>query len=107
MLFFLAAAFYILLSSMYDNERLLSYCVKFAPQLPQGYLRSGNWQAYFVWLMLGSSIWLLFLLWNLLYLALATGIMFALFTIVAYRLGKMLAKSRKPFQRINIHEVED
>jgi hypothetical protein len=35
MLFFLAALFYLLISSLYDNQQLIGYCVKYAPKLPQ------------------------------------------------------------------------
>ncbi|HKZ94192.1 MAG TPA: hypothetical protein VJ249_06410 [Candidatus Bathyarchaeia archaeon] len=108
MLFFLAALFYTLLYGLYDNEALLSYCVVFAPKLPQRYSKGGTGPVYiFSWLMLGSSLWLLFLLCNLLYLALATGIMFTLFVIMAYRMSRILNRTRKPYQRINLHGIED
>ena len=107
MLFFLATLFYELLSNLFENEALLSYCVKFAPKLPKSIHGGISWRYYLNRLMLGSSLWLLFLLWNLLYLALATGIMFLLFVIVSYRSGRRFGRDRKPFQRINLYEVEN
>ena len=107
MLFFLSALFYLLYSSLFDNQQLIGYCVKHAPKLPKDILKSADRRAWFIWLMLGSSLWLLFLLWNLLYLALATGIVFALFVITSYRKMNRLFKGFEDYQRISLHEVEN
>jgi len=107
MLFFLAALFHGLLYSINGNEQLLSYCVVFAPKLPQRWKGGIPLEYVFNWLMLGSSLWLLFLFWNLRYLALATGIMFVLTVILNYRNMIILDKERNPFQRISLYEVEN
>lgn len=107
MLFFLAALFYLLVSSLFDNQSLINYCVKFAPKLPQDVLKSADRRGWLIWLMLGSSVCLLFLLWNLLYLASATGIVFTLFVITSYRKMNRLFKSFEDYQRISLHEVEN
>jgi hypothetical protein len=81
-LFFLAFMFYLFEFLLFYAIFYLSYCVKAVPPEAKG-RRTAMW----LWL-LGFSLWgiaivLMFTLWNLTYLAMATGAMYAVFTILS------------------------
>lgn len=97
-LFFLAFLLNLIGFILHGNERLLAYCVRIAPQLPEGY-RSG------IVAKLGNSVFylfigivvLMFLAWNLIYLAIVTAIVSGLFTILGYILFKPFAEHYKKY----------
>jgi len=82
-LFFLALVFYLFQFIVFFAIYYLMYCVRGVPPEARGRRSLG------LLLFSGFSLWglvivLMFLLWNLTYLALASGTVYALFTILAF-----------------------
>jgi hypothetical protein len=73
-LFSLALLFHVLGYLLFVEEATLAYCVRLAPKLPEGYRGSVVTRlSNFVWYMLGGVNVLMFLLWNLPVLAVASA----------------------------------
>ena len=97
-LFFLAFLFNLIGFILHGNERLMAYCVRIAPQLPEGY-RSG------IVAKLGNSVYylfiaivvLMFLAWGLIYLTFAVAVVSGLFITLGYVLFKPFAEHYKKF----------
>lgn len=89
-LFFLVLLFHVLGFLLFDEEALLAYCVRTAPQLPRNY--RGGWLVHrlsnFVWYMLAGIIVLMFAVWNLFYLALLAAVVGICLIVLARRLVK-------------------
>jgi len=70
-----------------QQHHILAICLRIAPQLPEKWMR-GSWFKFnselLGWLFLSMSVSLMFFLWNLIYLAVASVIVTALFIIYAY-----------------------
>lgn len=86
-LFFLAVLFNLIGFVLHGNERLMAYCVKTAPLLPEGYRSNvvsklGN----SIYYLFSGIIVLMFLAWSLIYLAIATAIVSAVFIILGHLL---------------------
>ncbi len=84
-LLFLAVLLNLIRFTLHGNERLLAYCVRVAPQLPEGYrsdvvAKLGNSVYY---LFVGIVV-LMFFAWSLIYLAIATAIVSVLFIILGH-----------------------
>jgi len=82
-LFFLAFIFYVFEFLLFYALFYLSYCVKAIPsewkqRRRQRHILMGLWLLSFT--AFGMAIVLMFLLWNLTHLALASGLMYTLFT---------------------------
>jgi len=107
MLFFLTVLFSQLIYHLAVNEAVLTCCVKFAPKLPEKYTKNSLRERMLIWLLLDAAVLLLFLFYNLLYLALATGILFVLTTARTLRTLRMILQMLKPFQRIDLYESGD
>ena len=80
-LFFLASMFYLFLFMLFYGIFYLSYCVKAVPPEAKG-RRIVMWLWFLSFSLWGIAVVLMFLLWNLTYLALVAGIMYALFTML-------------------------
>ncbi len=80
-LFFLAFMFDLMLFMLSFAMFYLAFCVKAVPPEAKG-RRSMMWLWFLIFSLWGISIVLMFLLWNLIYLALTSGIMYALFAIL-------------------------
>jgi cell division protein FtsW (lipid II flippase) len=78
---------------LYGEEKVLFYCVRTAPRLPEG-LRAGvfNYLGGWVWVLLAGMVIVMFLAWNLIYLSLATVTVSAFFTVLAFILTKPLSE---------------
>ena len=82
-LFFLAFLLDSMQFILFYSIMYLAYCIKDVP--PETKMRRKVAWFYFLSLISwGVAVVLMFLLWNLTYLALASGIMYALFTILGY-----------------------
>ena len=95
-LFFLAFLLDLMQFTLFFAIFYLVYCIKEVP--PETKMRRKvAWLYYLSFSLWGVAIVLMFLLWNLTYLALASGIMYALFTILGYILvfKSILELSRK------------
>ncbi len=97
-LFFLAVLFNLIGFILHSNERLLAYCVRFAPQLPEGYrsdvvAKLGN-SVYYVFI---GIVVAMFAAWGLLYLAIATAITSGLFILLGHMLSKPFAEHYKKY----------
>ena len=92
-LFFLVLLFQVLGYLLFEEEAVMAYCVKIAPQLPREY-RAGivHHLSNFVWYMLTGIIALMLLVWNLVYLAIATAIIGISFIILARAVSTPLYK---------------
>lgn len=106
-LFFLAVLFSMLIYELAVEDVVLSTCIRFVPKIPVSCLKSDNWQRILIWILFGASVWLLFLLYNLIFLALATGILYALTIVRAWRTRQTLMRNWKPFRMIDLYESED
>jgi hypothetical protein len=80
-LFFLAFMFYLFQFMLFYGIFYLSYCVKAVPPEAEG-RRAVMWLWFLSFSLWGIAIVLMFLLWNLTYLASVSGIMYTLFTIL-------------------------
>jgi hypothetical protein len=85
-LFSLALLFHVLGYLLFIEEATLAYCVRLAPKLPDGYrgkivTRLSN----FAWYMFGGIIVLMFLVWGLPVLALASAVVGFSFAVWARR----------------------
>ncbi len=74
-LFSLSLLFHVLGHLLFVEEAVIAYCVRFAPKLPEGYsggivTRLSN----FAWYMLSAITVLIFLVWSLPILALASAL---------------------------------
>ncbi len=79
-LFSLALLFHVLGYLLFIEEATLAHSVRVAPKLPEGYRGSAVTRlSNFVWYMLGGVNVLMFVLWNLPLLALASAIVGASF----------------------------
>jgi hypothetical protein len=83
-LFFLVLLFQVLGYLLFEEEAVIAYCVKIAPQLPRDY-RAGIVHHFsnFVWYMLTGIIALMFIVWDLVYLAIFAAIIGISFIILA------------------------
>jgi len=82
-LFFLASIFDLFQFDLFYGVYYLGYCVRKAPPEARGR------RTLMLLMLLSFSLWglaivLMFFLWNLMYLALASGTLYASFTILAY-----------------------
>ena len=82
-LFFLAFMFYLFKFILFWSMLYLAYCVRAVPTEIRG-RRTLMWLMLLSFSMWGVAIVLMFLLWNLTYLALASGIMCAFFIVLDY-----------------------
>ncbi len=74
-LFALAVLFHVLGFLLFIEEAVIAYCVRVAPQLPEGYKGSTiRYLSDFVWYTLTGITFLMFFVWGLHYLALVTAI---------------------------------
>ena len=80
-LFFLAFMFYIFQFMLFYGIFYLSYCIKAVPPEAKG-RRIVMWLWFSSFGLWGVAIVLMFLLWNLTYLAMASGIVYILFTLL-------------------------
>lgn len=97
-LFFLAFFFNLIGFILHSNERLLAYCVRFAPQLPEGYrsdvvAKLGN-SVYYIFI---GSVVAMFAAWGLLYLTIATAIISGLFILLGHILSKPFTEYYKKY----------
>jgi len=86
-LFTLTAVLNIFGLLMYRASVVLGFCVKVAPKLPEAFTRGGRTYDFLATIgriLLGWIVVLMFFLWNLLYLALASGVVTALSIIFSY-----------------------
>ena len=86
-LFVLGVLLDIFLLVVVQQHHILAICLRIAPQLPRRWI--GSWWMKFnaellSWVFLSTSVALMFFLWNLIYLAIASVIVTALFIIYAY-----------------------
>ncbi len=92
-LFSLALLFHVLGYLLYIEEATLAYCVRLAPKLPEGYRGSIVTRlSNFVWYMLGGVNVLMFLVWGLPVLAVASA-------IVGFSFMAWAKKTARPFYR--------
>ena len=92
-LFSLTLLFHILGYLLFIEEATLAYCVRLAPKLPEGYRgRVVTRLSNFVWYMLGGIIVLMFLVWDLPVLALAS-------VVVGVCFGAWARKTAVPFYK--------
>jgi hypothetical protein len=92
-LFSLALLFHVLGYLLFIEEATLAYCVRLAPKLPEGYKGSIVTRlSNFAWYMLGGIIVLMFLVWDLPILALASA-------VVGVSLMAWARKTAIPFYR--------
>ena len=92
-LFVLAVMLDQFLFQLYTRDLTLKNCVRVAPQRPKDPLTTTSKPlnflfAGFSWILLGGSVVLMFFVWNLIYLALASAIVGVLYIIVAHYLYK-------------------
>jgi hypothetical protein len=74
-LFSLALLFHVLGYLLFIEEATLAYCVRLAPKLPENYKGSIVTRlSNFVWYMLGAINVLMFMVWNLPVLAIASAV---------------------------------
>lgn len=86
-LFIFAALLEVFGLLMYRTLLILGFCIRVAPKLPEAFTRRASIYAYLetiAWILLPFGVVLGFLLWNLLYLALATGVFEALCIIFSH-----------------------
>jgi len=86
-LFVLGVLLNIFLLFVVQEHHILAACLRIAPHLPEKWMKS--WWFRFNaellgWAFLSTSVALMFFLWNLIYLAIASVIVTALFIIYAY-----------------------
>jgi hypothetical protein len=73
-LFSLSFLFHILGYLLFVEEAVIAYCVRLAPRLPEGYTGSAVTRlSNFAWYMLSGMTVLMFIVWNLLVLALVSA----------------------------------
>ena len=83
-LFILTVLLDTFLSQLYTRRAIMENCVRIAPPLPEGTVTRGPLVLLaneFGWILLGASVVLMFFVWNLIYLTLASGA-FGLLTII-------------------------
>ena len=81
-LFALSLLFNVLGYLLFIEEATLAYCVRFAPKLPEGYKGSHVARlSSLAWYMFGGINLLMFLVWDLPYLALASAIVAVIFMV--------------------------
>ena len=92
-LFSLAVLFNLIGFTLHNNERILAYCVKVAPKLPEGY-RSNivSKLGHSVYYLFTGILVLMYLAWGLIYLAIATAIISVFFLSLGYVLSKPFAE---------------
>lgn len=83
-IFFLTLFFYLCLVNLYGEQSMIDYCIRYAPPIPRSFKKRGNLMSYMTWILLPTVLVLMFLSWNLTYLALATGISGAFAIVLAY-----------------------
>jgi hypothetical protein len=82
-LFFIAVLFYLFIFLVgWNANTIIYFCKKVPPKTKQ--LSTFNLLTLVSYVLLGVTVILMFLLWNLIYLALASGIVWALFIISFY-----------------------
>ena len=92
-LFSLTLLFHVLGYLLFIEEATLAYCVRLAPKLPEGYSGSTVTRlSNFAWYMLGGIIVLMFFVWDLPILALASAVVGVSFVAWA-------RKTARPFYR--------
>jgi hypothetical protein len=93
-LFSLALLFHVLGYLLFVQEATLAYCVRIAPKLPEDYRGSivTRHLSNFVWYMLGAINVLMFLVWNLPVLAVASA-------VVGFSFMVWARKTASPFYR--------
>ena len=92
-LFSLALLFHVLGYLLFIEEATLAYCVRLAPKLPEAYKGSIVTRlSNFVWYMLGGITVLMFLVWDLPVLAIASA-------AVGFSFMAWAKKTAKPFYR--------
>jgi hypothetical protein len=92
-LFSLTLLFHVLGYLLFIEEATLAYCVRLAPKLPEGYSGSTVTRlSNFAWYMLGGIIVLMFFVWDLPILALASAVVGVSFVAWA-------RKAAEPFYR--------
>ena len=83
-LFSLALVFHILGFLLFVVEAVLAYCVRIAPTLPKGYRgRLITRLSDFVWYALTGITVLMFVIWNLVFLAIASAAVAGFFFVFA------------------------
>jgi hypothetical protein len=93
-LLFLVVLLDILGVLLYGEQIVLFYCVRTAPRLPEGF-KAGifNSLGVWVWVLLAGMVLVMFLAWNLVYLALAAAIVSAFFSVSGFILTKPLREA--------------
>jgi len=78
------------LYALFDDILTLAICIRVAPKLPalvarRSGLRSWRFRTFVNWILLAAVVPILFFLWNLLYLSLASAILGALTLIAGFQ----------------------
>jgi len=105
--FILLAVFNLIVFQLFGEEALLGYCVKIAPKLPEGHpTRIINVLSPLVWILLGIVVVMMFLVLELVYLALASAVMTAMADLLGYfKIVKPLLRWQQ-WKRVSLHEDE-
>jgi len=98
-LFILTVLLDTFLFQLYTRRYIIENCVRIGPPLPKTFSAATSKTLTFLaehlsWVLLGVAVLLLFLLWNLVYLAAASGVVGILFVIFAY------TAYVKPFEKL-------
>jgi len=88
-LFILTVLLDTFLFQLYSRRYIIENCVRIAPPLPKTFTAATSKAQTFLaehlcWILLGVAVLLIFLLWNLVYLAAASGVVGILFIILTY-----------------------
>ena len=104
-LFVLTTMLWMFLGQLSSAESAIVNCIRIAPPLPEAWKSEAAesktahlWESVY-WIMLGLSVIILYLLWNLLYLALASATIGAVGFIHAYTARKPLEHQMKQWVR--------
>lgn len=90
-LFSLTLLFHVLGYLLFVEEAVIAYCVRIAPKLPEKYSGSIVTRlSNLVWYMLGVTVFLIFLVWDLPVLAIASAIVGVFFMAWGRRTAKPL-----------------
>ena len=98
-LFVLTTMLWMFLGQLYQAESAIANCIRIAPPLPEAWKAGFSWLDDVYWIMLGLSVIILYLLWNLLYLALASATIGVVFFIYGYTLRKPLEQQTRSWVR--------
>ncbi|MHA3964956.1 MAG: hypothetical protein AM325_015620 [Candidatus Thorarchaeota archaeon SMTZ1-45] len=105
--FLLLTTFNLVIFLLFGEEELLGYCVTVAPKLPEKYpTRAFNALSSFVWFLLELVVVIMFLVLELVYLALASAAMIAIMYFAGYfKIAKPMLR-RVQWKRVSLHQDE-